>query len=134
MVENFCDLVLYLSGILIAIVPLFKDISPKKFNNHPKLYRCFLIIASISLLFFGFKKTTNENDEKVALIKSIAHQSTCIVNLQNTINRHNKLQKEFEKRLETEFHIIKDTLTNRPINNTFNTSINYAERVDIGPH
>ena len=119
-------------GVLVVVLPCIRMIKNKKV-----VWENFLtFVAGIALLFFSLKKSHvdyAENKESklridILLQNSEALKKRIVIDSTNTVT--------FEKRLDFNFHIIRDSITNQPRlkGDTYNTNIKSVQTLNMGPH
>jgi len=119
------------TGGILSIISIIKSIRERKFA----LYNFGVIVLGITVIALTVWKnkqdtTTETNHKQAETIKDIK-----VNNLQDSVNKLISAQHEFERYLkEKPFNIIRDTLTNKPVQMTFNTNIRDIKgNLHIGP-
>ncbi|HET9058073.1 MAG TPA: hypothetical protein VFN30_14610 [Chitinophagaceae bacterium] len=128
----------YFLSLILSVVPIWREASliknAKKNKNEKKpiSYLGFLAFLFIALIVFGYMKISSDYKERISNTNTIDSLNRNINTLGKNSNKLKETIDEFDKKLEKQFGIRRDTLTNEPIKMTFITNIKKAETVNIG--
>lgn len=128
--ENTKDIMLYIIGVLIAVVPLIRELMQS--GKKHWVYIAFLFMCTLVILILGIDKVKRENKEKITSEKKVDILNTTLSRIENKIARDSLKNKEFEDKLVEKFKIKRDSSSNEPVPTTYNTKIRTAGTVNIG--
>lgn len=135
--EQFKD---YMNSFIGALLLLISIILIPEIRVKKKYWISILGLVII-LSVLGFDKINRDKREKLMTDNQNAENASTIRTLEKRIEKinNNYIQdsikfSEFENDLKEKFRIIRDSTTNKPVKNEFNTKIDKAENVHIGPN
>lgn len=104
------------------------------YNKKLRFWGVGLIIVGTILTLLSFIKNSDDTDyqkKMTTTVDSLEKRADSILTNQKVERERNE---KFQVALFKEFRITRDSLTNRPVQQTFNTNIENANHVDIGGH
>jgi hypothetical protein len=134
------DSIIWIIGIIIAVWEIIQQAKKRKSKLPIVLWSIVIIVLGI----LGLDQIRRNNRDKEDLTKQLndlsdrfdtlqkEKTSDSLASLRKVINDSIR-DAEFEKKLFDEFKITRDSISNKPQATTYNTKINTAESVHIGP-
>jgi len=118
MSDNLKEIILYVIGIVIVIVPLTKELFEIKIKKI--YYLAFLIITAIGLFYFGIDKIYRDQSTKDSSEKKIIGLTAKIDKLAKSSDKQSQDYKDFLKKLDEKFNIVRGP-NGDPVSNVYQT-------------
>ena len=136
MSELIKEYLVWVIGLIFAIWQLIANISKKQW-----LLSAIIILLALSYCILGFiiiNKNASEKAENRKIIQSLNSEveANREMRKRDSLNRNADSLKDadLQRKLVLEFGILRDSSLNKPIQTTYNTHIEKARDVHIGPN
>ena len=105
------DIVLYLLTVLVAIVPLVKEVRKKKKSW---IYVSFIFMCFVLILWLGVDKIIRDNEAEKNDQTVIRNLDTQLKKIKESYSHDSLKDIQFQNTLKSKFRIGRDSLTNQP--------------------
>jgi hypothetical protein len=124
------DHIIWIIGVFFASWQLVEEARKGK---RSKVKIGFLFIGIFALCYLGMRQINRNKAAQAASDAKINSLSNQISDIQKARKVDSISDNEFQNSLKEEFKITRDSISNKPVQATYNTQIDEANEVQIGP-